>query len=215
MLKIYGSDLSSPCNKVRFTANHLGLKYEYQRMNLRNGEQREEWFVKLNPVGKVPVIDDDGFILFESNTICKYLATKNKSEIYPQDLKQRAIVDQWIDFGTLHVGTAMSRVFYNRVLAPIRNLPVDEQSLKDGVKFLDQFLPLVEQQLAKSKYFAGNNFTLADINLVALLDPAEVSDIDIARYAKLSQWRNDLRKQSFYTQCYKEYGESLKQPAKK
>ena len=72
MLTIYGSDLSGPCNKTRFVANYLGLNYEYRRINLREGEQKQAWFLKINPVGKVPAMEEDGFCLFESAAICKY-----------------------------------------------------------------------------------------------------------------------------------------------
>jgi len=76
MLKIYGADLSAPANKVRFVANYLGLEYDYVQIKIREGEHRAEQFLKLNPVGKIPVIDDDGFTLYESNAICKYLCDK-------------------------------------------------------------------------------------------------------------------------------------------
>ena len=94
MLKIYGSDLSYPANKVRFVANALGLPFEYIRINLRTGEQKSEWFLKLSPAGKIPAIDDHGFCLFESNAIVRYLAEKVDSAIYPKDLKERATVNQ-------------------------------------------------------------------------------------------------------------------------
>ncbi len=209
MLKIYGSDLSAPAIKVRFAANALGLKYEYLKVDLRAGENRKSEFLKLHPAGKVPVIDDDGFILFESNTIIRYLADKNNSALYPKGLIQRALVDQWIDFGSMHVGGALSKVVYNRVFAPLRNIPVDENSLKEGLQFLDRFLPVVEQQFRKIQYLAADRMTLADINLLALLDPAEVAGIDLSKYPNLTKWRTALKNESFYTQCHREYGESL------
>ena len=64
MLKIYGADLSAPANKVRMTANALGIEYEYIRVSIRDGENRTEEYLKMHPAGKVPVIDDDGFVLF-------------------------------------------------------------------------------------------------------------------------------------------------------
>src|SRR3990167_2725286 len=149
MLKIYGADLSGPANKVRFTANALGLNYQYIRVNLREGEHRKPEFVKLNPVAKIPVLDDDGFVLFESGAIITYLAQKQKSELYPADIKRRAIVDQWMDFAVIHVGQALSRLLYNRVFAPMRKEEVDERSIKDGINFLSRFLPIVDEQLGK------------------------------------------------------------------
>ena len=110
MLTIYGADLSSPSNKIRFVANILSLDYTYRPVKLRDGENRQDWYLKLNPTGKIPVIDDNGFVLFESNAICKYLLEKNNSALYPKDLKQRAIVDQWADFVSMHVSMALSKV---------------------------------------------------------------------------------------------------------
>ena len=116
MLTIYGFDFSSPANKVRFAANAMGLQYEYKRVNLLAGEQKTPEFLKLNPIGRVPAIDDNGFKVFESAVIIKYLADKNNSPLYPKDLQKRTIVDQWIDFANLHVATALQRVTFNRVM---------------------------------------------------------------------------------------------------
>ena len=214
MLTIYGSDLSSPANKVRFVANYLGLKYEYKRVNLFAGEQKTPEFLKLNPVGKVPAINDDGFVLAESGAIIKYLADKANSSLYPKSLKERALQDQEIDFLTLHVGAALQKVIYNRVFAPRRNLPVDQNSLEENLGFLGRFLPIVETQLSKTAYVAGPTLTLADMTLLSALDPAEVASIDLNPYPRIKAWREKLRQQDFYTKCHKEYGESLKQPAK-
>ena len=211
MLKIYGGDLSSPANKVRFVANSLGLQYEYIQIKIREGQNRTPEFLKLHPAGKIPVIDDDGFVLFESNAIIRYLARKQKSPLYPSDLKQRAVVEQWMDFSSIHVGDAVSRLFYNRVLAPMIKVPVNEQSIQDGINFLSRFLPIVNNQLGENFYLAGQEVSLADIVLLAVLDPCEVSGIDISSYSNIVKWRNALKQKDFYTKCHKEYGESLKQ----
>ena len=111
MLTIYGADLSPPSFKVRFAANALALTYEYKKVDLINGENTSEDFLKLNPAGKVPVIQDDGFVLYESNAILKYLAATSESPLYPAGIKQRALIDQWMDFVSHHVATAMNRVW--------------------------------------------------------------------------------------------------------
>ena len=215
MLTIYGSDLSGPANKVRFVANTLGLAYEYRHMNLREGEHKQEWFLKINPMGKIPAMSDGDFNLFESGAICKYLCDKVGSNLYPKDLKQRAIVDQWLDFSTMHISANMSKVTYNRVFAPRMNRPVSQESIADGENFLSQQLPALEQQLSQHKFLCGSQVTLADLTLLAALDPAEVAGIDLKKYSRISAWRDDLKTQEFYTKCYKEYGESLKATAGK
>lgn len=212
MLKIYGADLSAPANKVRMAANVFNLRYEYIRINIREGENRKDAYLKLHPAGKVPVIDDDGFILFESDAIIKYFAAKEltPTPLYPADFRQRALIDQWMDFATIHVGGAMGRVLFNRVFASFAGVPVDERSLSDGLKFLNRFLPVVDNQLGKAGRFAGEQFSLADISLLATLDPAEVADIDLAPYAHIVKWRAELMRKDFYTRCHRSYSDVLK-----
>src|SRR5580698_8304704 len=209
MLTIYGFDFSSPANKVRFAANAMGLQYEYKRVNLLAGEQKSPEFLKVNPTGRVPAINDNGFTAFESAVIIKYLADKNNSPLYPKDLQKRTAVDQWIDFANLHVATALNRITFNRVMYKIFNAEKDERSLNDGIKFLGQFLPVIEKQLKENKYLAGNEMTLADINLLAVLDPADLSSVDLSVYPAISNWRKNLRSQSFYTQCHNSLDEVL------
>ncbi len=213
MLTIYGSDLSSPANKVRFVANYLGIAHEYRQMNLREGEHKQEWFLNINPIGKIPAMSDGDFNLFESGAITKYLSDKANSNIYPKDLKQRAIVDQWIDFSTLHISVNMSKVTFNRLFAPRMGFSASQESIADGEKFLSQQLPCIEKQLTQHKYLAGAQITLSDFSLLAALDPAELSGIDLNQYSRISAWRKILQSQDFYTKCHKEYGESLKQAA--
>jgi glutathione S-transferase len=209
MLKIYGAELSSPSNKVRFVANELGLEYDYQSVNLVAGDNQKEEHLKLHPGGKVPVIDDDGFVLFESNAIIRYLATKSESPLYPAGAKQRALVDQWSDFVSHHIATAVSRVLVNRVFAPFLNQEVDERSLADGLSFLERFLPVVNAPLEERRYLAGGELTLADFSLLAALDPAEVAQVDMSGYLNITRWRKDLMGREFYTKCHKSYGDVL------
>jgi len=210
MLTIYGSDLSAPAIKVRLTASFLGLEHKWQIINLREGEQKQEWFLKINPVGKVPAMDDDGFYLFESNAMCKYLCDKHSASLYPKDTKKRATVDQWIDYISFHVGANVMPVVYNRVFAPRRGQAVNEKAITDGLDALKQYLPIVEKQLTRHQHVVGAEISLADIVLLALLEPVDVAHIDLSAYPKLSAWRAGLKKQKFYTRCYQEYGAMLK-----
>ncbi len=203
MLTIFGFDFSSPANKVRFAANAMGLKYEYKRVNLFAQEQKSPQFLQMNPAGRVPAIDDNGFKMFESAAIIRYLAEKNNSPLYPKDIQKRGVIDQWIDFANIHVAAALQRITFNRVMYKFLNVEKDERSLNDGIKFLGQFLPILEKQLKENKYLAGEQMSLADINLLAVLDPAELSSVDLAAYPSLTNWRKNMKSQSFYTQCHK------------
>ena len=112
MLKIFGHPISIKVNKVRYLANYLGLEHEFTQINPMAGDLQSEDYLKVNPLGKMPAITDDGFNLGESNAILRYLTTKANSDLYPNDAKQRAIVDQWLDFSSMHLGNAFVKIFF-------------------------------------------------------------------------------------------------------
>jgi len=205
MTKLYGMGMSFNVNKVRYCLNYLGLEYEWEQTNPMQGENKTEEYLKISPTGKIPAIQVDGISIFESNAINKYLATKNNSDIYPQDPKQRAVVDAWMDYGAIHIANAIGRVLFNRVMAPMMNAPVDESSINTGLEWLGKYLPICDKQLGENKYITGDSLTLADINLLAILDPAELAQIDLSPYSNVVKWRTNLKAQDFYQKCYKDY----------
>ncbi len=209
MLTIYALDLSSPALKVLYVANALGLEYEKKGVNLAAGEGQSPEYKQIHPAGKVPAIIDGDFRLWESNAIIRYLAGKSKSELYPTDLKQRAIVDQWIDFVSLHIQNGIGRVLWNKLMAPKLGREVDENSLKCGLEFLERYLPLVDAQLGKTPYLAGDSLTLADFTLLAHIDPLEAIGIDAGQYPNIVKWRQPLQAADFYQKVHKFYGESI------
>lgn len=210
MIKLYGFDISQPCNKVRYVANELGIDYDYIIINPLQGEHQSEEHLKRHPAGKIPVITDGDFILFESNAIIKYLADKVNSSLYPKDLKQRAIIDQWMDFTSIHVANGVNKVFGNRIIFPKIGIDLDERSLQDGLDFLDRFLPLLDIQLKNNKYLAGDKLTLADFCLIAHIDPLEISQVDITSYPHLKAYQKKLMAEDFYQKCFASYTDCLK-----
>ncbi|MEE9423346.1 MAG: glutathione S-transferase family protein [Methylococcales bacterium] len=205
MLKIYGLDFSPWVNRVRFTANQIGLEYDYVKVDLMGGEGQSTEYIKVHPAGKVPAIDDDGFVLFESGAICRYLATKSTSPLYPDDLKAKAIIDQWTDYSVTHIAMAMQKVLFNKVIYKFMDKEQDKRSLEEGQEFLQRFLPIIDTQLNTMNYLAGNSISLADMILLAWLDPAEISELDLSPYPQICKWRNQLKQEAFYTKCYSNY----------
>ena len=149
MLKVYGTPRSPPVNCVRFTANYLALDYEFVFVNQLEGEHRSEWYMKLHPAGKVPSIDDDGFTMFESVAICRYLSRKARSPLYPADISASAIVDAWSHFAENHVYVAICKVLFNHFFASMMGAEVDERSLREGREWLARFLPIVDARIGE------------------------------------------------------------------
>jgi glutathione S-transferase len=190
-------------------ANAVGADYEFVLIDLSQGEQKSDRYLAVNPVGQVPAIDDDGVKLFESNAINKYLARKHRSPLYPETLLAQARVDQWTDFVANLISPAYRRILFNRIIAPQIGAPVNDNAIREGEEMIERAMPIVEAQLQQHACLAGTELSLADIALLASIDPSEAIEVDLAAFPKLAAWRGDLRKQDFYTRVHGHYGEGV------
>ena len=212
MIKLYGVGFSFNISKVRYCLNYLNLPYEWAQTNPIAGENKSPEYLNIAPTGKIPAIDVDGFRLFESNAIIRYLAATNNSSLYPQDAKKRATIDAWMDYTSIHVGQALGRVLFNRVFAPMTGQKADQESLRVGLEFLDKYFPVLEKQLSSNPYIAGKEMSIADISLLATLDPCELAQItSIDQYPSIKKWRVGLKSQAFYQKCYKDYSQFVQE----
>ena len=209
MIKLYGFEPSFPVIRVRMCLNAMELEYKFIRVNPLAGENQTEEFLKLSAAGKIPAIDDDGFALFESNAIMKYLCRKYKSDFYPGDITAQANVDKWLDFTAIHLGNGVGKVLFNKILAGMVGADVDEQSMKDGYGFIERFLGVIDKQLGTSTFLASNSMTIADFCLLGTIDVAEVIEVDMSKYPHVNTWRNKLMQEPFYKKVHNSYGETL------
>jgi len=210
MLNIYGHFLSMPTNKVRLCVSYLGLPHDYHHIDLQKGEHQTPDYLKINPAGRVPAIEDSGFLLSQSDAICKYMcALSGPSSFYPVDIQEQAKINQWIDFTSQHVLSAMGRVFFNRVVAKLLGQEPDEASLKTGLAMLERDLPAFDAQLAKYDFVVGDKITLADISLAAALEPAEMCGVDLTPYKAITKWRAAIMEREFYKRVHTRFAAEM------
>src|SRR5262245_66352838 len=116
MLKLWGRINSINVQKVLWALEELKVPYERVDAGLQFGVVNESFYRKMNPNGRVPTIEDDGLVLWESNTICRYLATTRQGErLYPSNPKSRANVERWMDWQLATSGPPMARSEERRV----------------------------------------------------------------------------------------------------
>jgi glutathione S-transferase len=163
MITILGKASSINVRKVLWACAELNLPFE--REDWGNGFRSTDApeFLGMNPNGLVPVIRDGDFVLWESNTIIRYLASQyGGAWLYPADPRDRARVDQWIDWQASDLNKSWSYVF----MALVRNSPAhqDAAQIKASAGTWLTFMTVLDRQLAKTgSYVAGDKFTLADI----------------------------------------------------
>jgi glutathione S-transferase len=185
-LKIYGV-ARSRAFRILWMAKELGLDYEHVKIDFATGETRTPQMLALNPNGHVPVIDDDGFILWESMAINLYLAKKHSAgRLYPTRLEDEARAWQWSFWGMTEVERPVLTALFNRALLPEGKR--DAAAADAAEKELAQPLRVLGGALGGSANLLGDSFTVADLNVASILSWVRPAQIDMSAFPKAAEW---------------------------
>lgn len=195
MYKVYGDYQSGNCYKVKLMLHLLGLEYQWVPVNILNGETETPEFLAKNPNGKVPVLElEDGTCLWESNAILNFLA--DGSQFLPSEPRLRTQVLQWQFFEQYshepYIAVARFIQFYLGL--PAERRAEYEKLQKRGYKALD----VIEQQLKRTPYLVGEQFSIADIALYAYTHVAHEGGFDLSGYPAIQAWLARVASQPGY-----------------
>nr|CAG4708757.1 unnamed protein product [Naegleria fowleri] len=173
VLKLYGLYRSTCTQRVVLTLFEKALPFEYIPVQLSKGEQKQEWFLEKQPFGVVPVLEDDGFLVYESRAICRYLETKYSNQgtelipfygIKKDDVKALGIFEQGASIETSYFDSTASPLVFEFVWKGMKGLGApDEERVKFLTHKLTQNLDVYEKILSNQEYIGGDRFTLADL----------------------------------------------------
>jgi glutathione S-transferase len=163
-IKIWGRANSGNVKKVLIVADELSIAYERTDAGLQYGIVDTPEYRKLNPNGRVPTIEDGDFVLWESNSICRYLAMKYGGEgLYPADPATRASIDRWLDWQLSTLVTADVPVFQGTIRTPAEKQ--DKAAILANTKKLADLYQIIENRLAGRQHLEGSSASLADLVL--------------------------------------------------
>jgi glutathione S-transferase len=182
MFKLYGDPRSGNTRKVRWALEELGRPYELHTVVLAKREHKQPEFLKLNPNGKVPVIDDDGFVLWESDAILWYLGGK----LVPESPRERALVHQWMSWNAAHLYPHTYGPRIMRVTAERMGTTYDQKVHDDLLVGAGPLLKILEQEVGD--YLVGNSLTIADLSVVLSVNFGKEEGIDLAPFPKVTRW---------------------------
>jgi len=166
MIKLYGSPLSTCTRKVLMTLAETGTNYELMVIDFASGAHKKEPHISRQPFGRIPAIDDDGFEMFESRAIARYLAEKAKSPLIPADIHARAKMEQWISVETSELAPHAMKFVYEHTFKRKQ-----EPSVLDAAQAaLKVTFGVMSGQLAKTPFISGDAFTIADIGFMPYLE---------------------------------------------
>jgi glutathione S-transferase len=185
-LKIYGV-ARSRAFRTLWMAAELGLEYEHIQVDFSGGT-RQSAFLAINPNGHVPVIDDDGFKLWESMAINLYLAKKYGSgslALYPQRLEDEAKAWQWSFWGMTEVERPALIVLLNRIGPEDKR---DRGAADEAERALAAPLRVLDAAVATQPYLLGEHFTVADLNVASILSWARQARVDLSAFPRAAAW---------------------------
>jgi glutathione S-transferase len=163
MLKVWGRNTSSNVQKVMWAIGEMGLACERIDIGGPFGKNNEPAYLAMNPNGLVPTLEEeDGFLLWESNSIVRYLAAKHGAgRLEPANPKARALASQWMDWQLSVAGPAIFPVFWGLVrMAPEKR---DPAAIDAGKKKITDAMKILDAQLNKTAFVAGDEFSYGDI----------------------------------------------------
>ena len=168
--------------KVSIALEEMRLPYEVRVIDFASNEQKADWYVKLNPNGRIPTLEDEGFAVFESGAILIYLAEKT-GQFLPRDVQGRSRVLQWLMFQMGGIGPMMGQanVFY-------RYFPEKIPAAIDRYqREVQRLFGVLDVQLGRHEYIAGE-YSIADIALWPWVSGYEWSGVSVAEFAHLQRW---------------------------
>ena len=191
MYKIYGFGTFNPL-KVVFTAEELGLEYEFKTVNLAKGENRHPDYLAVHPLGKIPALEHNGNTFIESATICRYLANCNGHRLYSSDPVAAANIDQVMDLMQVHIGRWLASFFWQEIVVPMMKQEPDQAVLVEAKSWLDKQLPAIDGILAKKSYLGGSEFSIADTFAFPLFNTTEITSVDLSPYRHIQRWYGEI-----------------------
>lgn len=188
-LKIFGTARSRTA-RVLWMARELGLAFEHIPLAMGDAELKQPAFLKINPAGRIPAIDDDGFTLAESLAINLYLARKYGDRVTPSlaptSLEEEAKIWQWSCWALTDLEGPLNIIHLHRNFFPPEKR--DAKAAENAEAQVQRPLAMVEKMLAGSAYLLGPRFTVADINVTCVLSVSRLSAINMSAFPYTADW---------------------------
>jgi glutathione S-transferase len=182
-IKLYRHPLSGHSRRAQLALSLLGIEHELVDVDLMKGAHKAPEFIKMHPFGQVPVLDDNGTIVFDSNAILVYLATKFDAERrwLPRDPKGQADVQAWLS-------VAAGQIAFGPAAARLITVFGAKYNPEDVIGRAHTLLKVMEAQLATRSFLVGSTATVADIAGYSYVAAAPEGNVDLAAYPNVRTW---------------------------
>jgi glutathione S-transferase len=185
MITLYGS-MSSRAHRVVWMLKELAMPFAHVPTNFLDGSTRKPGFLAINPNGRVPVLDDNGFLICESLAINLYLAKKYPSPLAPVDLREDALATQWSFWVATEIEKPLLLAAANLALFAEAQRNADEAQM--AITKLDRPLKVLDAHLGDRPCLLGQRFTVADLNVATVMDLAPQCGMSLSAWPRVEAW---------------------------
>jgi glutathione S-transferase len=188
-VRLYHFPTSPNCLKVRAVAYEIGVELELATVNIFKSDSRSATFRALNPNGLVPVLVDGDFVLWESNAILTYLASRYGSPaLISTDARRRADIDRWLHWESAHMGPAIAKVAFERCIKPmLRGTQANEVAVSAALSAFEEHCRVLETSL-RDKEFVTSSLSVADFAVASSLCSGTTVGLSVGSFPRTTAW---------------------------
>lgn len=193
-IKLHVFPLSPRSFKVLWAANHLEVPYELKLVDFTKNAQSAPEYLAINPNGRAPAMDDGGYVLWESNAILEYLASlRPEAGLLAPDTRGRLETCKWLFWESAHWDPACAIFAFERVVKPLfgRGEPVQAE-IDKGTQLFERVGKVLDGELSKHRYVAGNQLTVADFAIGSAMCIADRARFPLESFRSIQRWRADI-----------------------
>jgi len=192
MLKIWGRISSINVRKVVLAAQLLQVPFERVDAGREFGITRSEDYLARNPNALVPTLEDDGFVLWESNVIVRYLCARHgEGTLYPREVRERFDAERWMDWQQTTLNRASRDVFWQLIRTP--EAQRDQALIAQSISETERCLPMLDAQLARQPFIAGDRLTMADLPVACEMHRFWGLPLEHQEHPHLRRWYEGMR----------------------
>lgn len=195
MIEIYGSVRSS-AGRCIWCLEEVGVPYQNIAVDMKNKEHKSADFLKMNPNGKVPVLKDENFFLFESMAINLYLAEKYRPSFLGRSSEEKALTYQWSFWAQSDLQDPLIQIFIQKVF--ISEEKRDQKIITENLEKLPRLFQILDKVLLEKKYLTGSEFSVADLNVCSVVQIAGAVGFEISSFSHVDKWVRAISDRAAY-----------------
>ncbi len=190
-MKLYYSETLNP-RKACAVARYLNSPVEFIRVDLRRGEHKTPEFLAMNPNGKVPVLQDGGRSLWESNAIMCYLSDAAKSDLWPHDARQVDVL-RWLSWDAQHFTRHASTLYFEHIIKPQFGIgKADAATVEEATRYFKIYARTLSDHLSRRDFLVGDALSIADFAVANALPYADAAELPLDEFPEIQRWHARL-----------------------